>query len=166
MKGILITILTSAVAIGLFLQGKAVPIKGTTIFSQQSNEYPYMKLFREDGSLFASRDLPAKSILFIYFPDCDHCQREATAFSNHLKAFKNYHLWFISTAPYPDIDRFAKQYKLVGHDNVHFVRTQTQDVLSSFGGIPTPSVYIYSQEKRLVKAFKGETKIEEILKSL
>jgi len=72
----------------------------------------------------------------------------------------------MSVVPFEEIKSFAIQYKLVGYDYVHFVRTEPKDITSNYGGIPTPSVYIYSQEKRLVKAFNGETKIEEIIKHL
>ena len=130
------------------------------------NEYPNMNLIMADGSMQTARELPEKSILILYFPDCDHCQREAAEISTHLKAFDGYHVWFISTAPYTDIERFATDYKLRGHANVHFVRTEMQDVMNNFGGIPTPSVYIYSESKKLVKAINGETKIEEIIKYL
>jgi hypothetical protein len=61
---------------------------------------------------------------------------------------------------------FAMEYKLIGYDYVHFVRTEAKDIVDNYGGIPTPSVYIYSREKKLVKAFNGETKIEEIIKHL
>src|SRR5258708_6083244 len=95
------------------LSKKDEPVVNTPM----TNEYPYMKLIMPDGSLRTTRELPAKSILILYFPDCDHCQREATEISNQLKAFENYHLWFISTAVYPDIDQFAKKYKLAENHN-------------------------------------------------
>jgi len=151
---------------GLFFNAMPSKKNQRPAIAPVTNEYPSMNLIFPDGSLRSSRDLPAKSILVIYFPDCDHCQREATEISKHLKAFKNYHVWFISVVPFEEIKSFAIQYKLVGYDYVHFVRTEPKDITSNYGGIPTPSVYIYSQEKRLVKAFNGETKIEEIIKHL
>ena len=95
-----------------------------------------------------------------------HCQRQATEISKNLKAFEKYSIWFISTATYQDIEKFARAYKLIGYKNLHFVRTETQDVVSNFGAIPTPSWYIFSDNKKFVKAFNGETKIEEIIKVL
>ncbi|MBS1509127.1 MAG: redoxin domain-containing protein [Bacteroidetes bacterium] len=134
--------------------------------AQRANEYPNMSLMMTNGSIKNAKELPGSSVLIIYFPDCDHCQREATEISKHLKSFEKRPVWFISTASFADIDNFARQYKLAGYDNIHFVRTDIKDVINNFGGIPTPSVFIYSKEKQLVKAFKGETKIEEIIKYL
>jgi peroxiredoxin len=164
-KGTFITVVFIAV-VGLFFCGIAPKKNISARTEQTSNDYPNMNLIMADGSIRSARNLPGKNIFVIYFPDCDHCQREATEISNHLTAFKNYQVWFIATASLTDIDRFAKQYKLAGHNNFHFVRTNTQDVLNSFGGISTPSLYIYSQERKLVKAFNGETRIEEIIKHL
>ena len=130
------------------------------------NEFPNIMLTLPDGSQQNARTLKGKSILILYFPDCDHCQREATEISNHLKSFESYDVWFISSASFTDIERFAKDYKLAGYANVHFVRTEVQDVINNFGAIATPSLYIFSESKRFVKAFNGETKIEEILKYL
>lgn len=130
------------------------------------NEYPYMTLVHLNGAQQMTHELTGRNILILYFPDCDHCQREATEISSHLKAFENYTLWFISTATFEENEKFARDYKLVGHDNIHFVRTEMQDVMSNFGSIPTPSVYIFSEDRKFVKAFNGETKIEEIIKFL
>jgi len=131
-----------------------------------STVYPNMKLMFPDGSIRSARDLPAKSILIFYFPDCDHCQREAADISKHLTAFKNYHVWFIAVVPFPEIQKFAIDYKLIGYNYVHFVQTEPKDITDNYGGIQTPSLYIYSKEKKLVKYFNGETKVEEIIKFL
>jgi len=165
-KVVSITVVIIVAVVGLFLYGMPSEEKEPTITAPIANEYPYMNLIMPDGSIHSARELPVKSILVIYYPDCDHCQREAAEISNHLSSFKNYYVWFISISSFAEIQKFAIQYKLNGHKNVYFVRTEAQDVISSFGAIPTPSVYIYSQDKRLVKAFNGETKIEEIIKHL
>jgi thiol-disulfide isomerase/thioredoxin len=134
--------------------------------AMQVNGYPNMNLIFPDGSIRSALNLPPKSILIFYFPDCDHCQREAADISKHLTAFKNYHVWFIAVVSFPEIQKFAIDYKLVGYNYVHFVRTEPKDITDNYGGIQTPSLYIYSKEKKLVKAFNGETKVEEMIKFL
>jgi len=163
MRKVFLTVVIIAVG-GLYFN--ALPLGKNQQPTPMTKEYPKMSLIFPDGSTRSARDLPIKSILVFYFPDCDHCQREAAEISKHLKAFKNYHVWFISVASFPDIQMFAMEYKLIGYDYVHFVRTEAKDIVDNYGGIPTPSVYIYSREKKLVKAFNGETKIEEIIKHL
>lgn len=168
MKKTLIVIgLVIAVATGLFYFWRTPEKKEVAkLVPPIVNEFPSMTFIMTDGSFRSAKDLPDSSILFLYFPDCDHCQRQATEISKNLKAFKKYSIWFISTATYQDIEKFASAYKLIGYSNFHFVRTETQDVVNNFGAIPTPSWYIFSDNKKFVKAFNGETKIEEIIKVL
>jgi thiol-disulfide isomerase/thioredoxin len=134
--------------------------------AQVVNEFPNMILSRADGTQQRAKDLKGNSILIIYFTECDHCQREATEIANKLKAFEKYDLWFLSTDPFPNIERFANDYKLVNQPNVHFARIEFEDVATYFGSIPTPSVYIYSESRKLVKAIKGETPVDNIIQYL
>ncbi len=170
-KTVFVVVIIIIVAIGgffysNFLEKKPISKSEVVMIKPAVNDYPNMKLIMADGSMREARELTTKSIFIIYFPDCDHCQREAKDISSHLQWFENYQLYFIATAPFKDIDQFAKDYQLTNHTNINFVRTTMPEVLNNFGAIPTPSVYIYSSEKRLVKAFIGETKVEEIIKYL
>ncbi len=130
------------------------------------NQLPNLKLLGVDGSVNYSRELNGKNVLVLYNPDCDHCQREAKEIRTQIEAFQNYTVWFVSSDNFENIGRFAKDYDLVGRANVLFVRTEVMEVINNFGAIATPSVYIYSDERQLVKAINGETRIEEILKYL
>jgi peroxiredoxin len=124
-----------------------------------------MLLTGQDGSQFMAKSLQGKVILFFFQPDCDHCQREAAQISEHLPAFRDYSLYFISTAPMPQITQFAKEYRLSG-TNVHFAQTRLENILSALGPIQAPSMFVYSQEGRLVQKFDGETDINLILRSI
>ena len=143
-------------------QTEDVAVEGTPAV----NEFPNMMLTLSDGSQKNAKALKGKSILILYFPDCDHCQREALEISNRLKAFEQYDLWFLTTDPFSKMDKFATDYKLNDQPNVYFAQITFEDVAAQFGGIATPSVYIYSESKKLVKAINGETPIEEIIKYL
>ncbi len=139
-----------------------VAIEGTP----EVNELPNMILSLADGSQQNARALKGKSILILYFPDCDHCQREALEISNRLKAFENYDLWFLTTDPFSKMDKFATDYKLNSQPNVYFAQIKFEDVASQFGAVATPSVYIYSESKKLVKAINGETPVDMIIQFL
>src|SRR5882762_5349640 len=103
MRRVYLTVVIIVVVSGLFFNALPLEKNQRPITAPGTNEYPKMNLIFPDGSTRSARDLPIKSILVFYFPDCDHCQREAAEMSKHLKAFKNYHVWFISVASFPDI---------------------------------------------------------------
>jgi peroxiredoxin len=131
-----------------------------------SNELPMLPMTKLDGSRLTAKQLKGKTVLVLFQPDCDHCQREAVQIQEHLDAFKGYTLYFISDAAPEQVRKFAQEYKLTGTPNIHFATTTIQDIINAVGPLDAPSLFVYSQEGRLVKSFIGETSIEEILKYL
>lgn len=131
----------------------------------RANDLPRMTL-RANGQVpISATSLSGKVILVFFQPDCDHCQREAKAINEHLDSFKDYDIYFVTTESFALIDKFAKDYNLSGHTNVHFVQTTLNEILDTVGPISAPSMFIYA-DKALVKHLDGETPIEEILKHL
>lgn len=130
------------------------------------NDLPFMTTTLLNGQSVDLRQLPGHTIIILFFPDCDHCQREATAIQEKISSFKNYDLYFLSSNGDEEILRFSKDYKLNDLPNVKFGRVDGGKVYQTFGAIPTPSVYIYSSERKLIKQFNGETNVEEIIKFL
>jgi peroxiredoxin len=131
-----------------------------------ANDLPAMSITKLDGTSVNAKTLTGKTILILFFPDCDHCQREAKAIQEHIQSFKEYNLYFISTVSAPEISKFSADYNLSGEDNVHFATTTVQQVLDNFGPVDAPSIYIYTAEGKRAKSFNGEVAIEEVLKSL
>ena len=132
----------------------------------ERNELPPLQVTLVTGERVMVNSLPGNTILIFYNPDCDHCQREAKAISGQLEAFKNYSLYFIAPGAMEEMNRFASAYGLSGFSNVRFAQTEVADVIRLMGPFPTPSLYIYSSGKRLVKKFSGETDVDEIVKFL
>jgi peroxiredoxin len=130
-----------------------------------TNEYPNISLRLTDGKEIQANTLKGKNVFVLFQPECDHCQEEAIQIEQRLEEFRNYTLYFISSAPIEQIDGFARNFRLHEKENVKFAWTSTQGVLDHYGPIPTPSVYVYS-DGRLRQSFKGQTPIDNILKSL
>jgi peroxiredoxin len=128
------------------------------------NELPDMTITLLNGSTVDVKKLEGSPILIFFQPECDHCQHAAAAISNNLAAFHDRELYFITSQTLATADKFAKDYKLVGYSNVHFSWTPTENVLKNFGPISAPSVYIYSNDHKLIKSFRGDVRIEEVLK--
>ena len=139
--------------------------EGRAVSEQKKNDYPELTLRLVDGEELSTRALQGDNLFFLFQPDCDHCQQEAAQVEQHLGEFKNYTLYFISSAPMEEIKAFAETYKLADHSNVKFAWTSTDGVLNHYGAIRTPSVYIYS-DGVLKGSFNGQTEIENILNAL
>lgn len=128
------------------------------------NEMPSMEVILLNGSKKNMKDVNEDVVIILFQPDCDHCQREATQIQERLRVFDDYSLYFISSSSLGEIEKFSTDYKLNG-PQIHFAQTTVESILSNFGSIPAPSLYIY-RKKKLVKKFNGETNIEEVLKFL
>lgn len=136
----------------------------TELSNAVENELPYMQIRLLDASQIDVRQLTGKIVLIFYQPDCDHCQREASEIAQNIAAFKGASLYFITSDVAEKAARFANEYKLSRIQHVYFGLTSTESVLKNFGPIATPSIYIYSEDRKLIKAFNGEVNISTILK--
>jgi cytochrome oxidase Cu insertion factor (SCO1/SenC/PrrC family) len=132
---------------------------------QKNNDLPSMNLTTLNGTQVNTQTLTGKSILILFQPDCDHCQREAKEIREHIEAFRDYSVYFVSADPMPTIEKFAKDYDLSSQANFFFGMTTVESVLNNFGPIPAPSVYIYS-DQALMQKFNGEVSIDKILQAL
>jgi peroxiredoxin len=130
------------------------------------SELPPLPLTLESGERLMADTVTGKTILVLFQPECEDCQREAVQIQENLQAFRGYTIYFVSNAALPQQAQFAETYQLSGQPNVYFAQTSINDILNTLGPTPAPSVFIYSAEGRLVKAFKGETPIEQILRFL
>jgi peroxiredoxin len=129
------------------------------------NDLPKMLVTTLDQSEVNLHEVKGKTILILFQPDCDHCQREAEEIREHLDAFSGYTLYFISADSVAAIEKFGKQHDLLGHSNIYFAGTTVENVIRNFGSIPAPSIYIYS-DQMLVQKFNGEVPIQSILNAI
>lgn len=137
----------------------------TTEVGTQANEYPDLLLKLTSGQDVSTKELKGNNLFVLFQPDCDHCQEEAVFIEQRLEDFKDYTLYFISSAPIDQIKSFAETFRLHNKDNVKFAWTATEGVLNHYGAIRTPSVYIYSNGK-LKGSFNGQTDVGNIIKAL
>ncbi len=137
------------------------------IVKKQVNEFPNMFILTLEGSAISAKRLIGKKTIFILFqPDCDHCQKEAKQIRENIEAFRDYEIYFVTAAKVEEVKNFSIDYKFEEHKNFHFATTDIQSIINSYGPIQAPSIYIYSEQGKLLTQFNGQTEIENILKVL
>lgn len=168
-KAILIVLILLAAWVGwYFLRAPAAPepvtppISNNPAAASPASDLPDLRLTKPDNSQVSAQTLSGKTVLIVFDPDCDHCQRQAQDMQPHLAAFKDYSVYFVSGAPMAKMQQFLMEYKL-GGPNIYYAFTPTGDVLRTLGPISYPSTYIYSEQGKLVKSFNGETPVAQIL---
>jgi len=120
------------------------------------------------GNIFSNVNLlQGMTMLIIHFnPDCEYCQEQATAINKQITKFDNCQLLFISSAKTTEIIKFSDKYGLSGRQNIFFLQDKDYKFKDIFGISGVPSSFVYNKQGKLVKQFKGEARIEELLKYL
>jgi peroxiredoxin len=133
--------------------------------TQLKSDLPEIVLTLQDGKQRKATSLKGNVLLVLFQPDCEHCQREAERIRARLDDFKDYQMYFISSAPIDEVIQFARQHNLANDSRIHLATASVYEILTSYGPIEAPSIYAYSEGK-LIKAFHGEVEVAEILKYL
>jgi thiol-disulfide isomerase/thioredoxin len=97
---------------------------------------------------------------------CEHCQYELKEIKNNQKAFINTKVILVSSESIKVIKSTSVDFGLDGMPNIHFVKINPEHVFDTFGSLLLPHIFIYGKDSKLIKEFKGEAKVEAILKYL
>lgn len=169
-KGFILIIAVLLLAAGFYYFGyrntagsEEAKVESAVAEEAAASDLPWLPIVKADGSRLVVKDLKGKTVLVLFQPDCDHCQREAVQIRENLSHFDGYQLYFVSDAALPQISQFAKEYELEGIRNIHFAQASVNDIIYTVGPVPSPSLFVYSENGRLVKDFKGETPVEQII---
>ena len=146
-------------------ESEALTATESEVAVADENEYPDLVFTLVGGDSVSARTLQGNNIFIFFQPDCRHCQLEAISIEQRLEAFREYTIYFISSSSLDAIQAFGESLNLDGKENVRFGWASTESVLSHYGPIQTPSVYIYAKGK-LKQSFKGQTDLENIVDAL
>ncbi|MBX2901447.1 MAG: redoxin domain-containing protein [Cyclobacteriaceae bacterium] len=100
-------------------------------------------------------------VLVLFNSTCEHCQYELGQIKEQIADFNQVELVFLSSEPIAVTKHVAASFKPTA--NVDFVKINPENVYENFGTVRYPTILIYNAAGKLVKEFKGETKIEAIL---
>jgi peroxiredoxin len=140
---------------------KALPADAET--NAAAKGLPNFTMTTLDGVDIRANSLEGKNILIFYNPDCDHCQRQAQAIRGRIKDFSDWSIYFIAASGETQSRKFASTYDLHEQKNIVFATAGIPEVVREMGSIGTPSIFVYSQEGKLIKQFDGETPVGDIL---
>lgn len=120
------------------------------------------------GQVISKQNLRANclSVFIAFHPDCEHCQYEAKSINDKQKELENTNIVLFTSANDSLIQAFSKTYGLDTLNNIHILSDKKNEMYQQFGVKIIPSVFIYDADGKLLKHYKGETKIEAILKTL
>ncbi|WP_299106094.1 redoxin domain-containing protein [uncultured Tenacibaculum sp.] len=159
-----ITLFTIVTLLGYKIVNKLIHKKEVT---ERTKVLPSFSFSNLKGKIFTRNNLRNIPTVFIYFnSDCDYCQSEAIKIKQRLNEFENIQLVFISFESKKEIEQFAKRYELNNKENIVFLEDKKAEFSELFDVHSIPYVIVYDSNHKLLKKFKGVTKIDNILKVL
>lgn len=143
-------------------------IKDKAIKAENIKQIPNFSFTTLNNLPFTEKELSInKATLFIYFnSECDYCNHEAEMVQQHAEKLKDIQVVFVSHEPLEDIKAFATKYKLLNHDTIYFLYDPKATFTTSFDVNTLPCLILYNKQRKLIEKFKGQVKMETILKKL
>jgi hypothetical protein len=135
-------------------------------------KYPSIPVFSivsaPDSTVFTKESLKKKkeTILIMFSPDCEHCQRETDSLIAHIDLFKDVQIVMATPLDYIHVKKFYKDYKLANYPNI----TIGNDPVWYLGTFYTvrnfPTIAVYNKEGQFVKLFEGSVSVRKIAAAL
>ncbi len=123
-----------------------------------------------DSTAFTENDiLPGKkSIIILFDTGCSHCQSEIDSLGKHYNDFKKINFYLVSFDAKSEILKFMTKYgsRLNGKKNVIILQDTAHEFIPKFKPTKLPAMYVYSEDKKLIKSFAGQKKIEDVVAAL
>lgn len=128
---------------------------------------PFRLLMQDSTTVFTKDDLKKnkKTLIFLFSPDCHHCQHEAGQLVQHKEHFKDVQIIMSGTAPLYQLQNFYDTYQLSQLDNL-VMGKDYQYILPSFFMMKNfPFMALYNKKKELITVFEGSYPISQIIKA-
>ncbi|MEP7144488.1 MAG: redoxin domain-containing protein [Ferruginibacter sp.] len=154
---------------GIFL-GLFIMISLNIRAQNQAQTIPAFKFFKLDKSFFTDQNLESNKLLFFCFFDitCDHCRHAIGKINDHYSEFNKTAIYLI-TLDNPDaIKNFMSHYgpDLPGKKNVTILQDKQNEFITKFRPVKYPSMFLYSQNKKLLLYDDNEENVFKFLKQI
>ncbi len=115
-----------------------------------------------DGETVRSNDAAGQSPLVLtYFnTGCKFCKAEIRSMQQHKNLREISNIYLVSDEQPVVLKRFAKDFKLDSLKTVRVLYDSSKQVKKLFGIRGVPTTFVYNEDDKLLKSFKGETKAE------
>jgi peroxiredoxin len=129
---------------------------------------PNFIFYNLDNTPFTNRDLSVgKEILFVFFDvTCDHCQHTIKTLSTRIKDCKKLSIYLITLDDKTSINIFLNQHgkNLLNEKNVTVLQDLRNQFIKQFGPRKYPSVFLYSDKKKLLLYDDEDLNLEKFFK--
>jgi thioredoxin-related protein len=121
-----------------------------------------------DSTAFTKADLAKRkpTLIFIFSPDCDHCQDKTRELIANINLFKKAQIIMASPLEHHLLKKFYEEYKIADHPNIIMGRDPSYFFGTFYKVKSFPAIFLYDKKGNFVKAFDGTVPVQEIAKFL
>lgn len=129
---------------------------------------PFSIIKIDDSTKFTKADLTKRkpTIIFIFSPDCEHCQQETKALTANIGLFKKAQIIMASPLEHRLLKNFYNKYKIADYPNIIMGRDASYFFGTFYSIKSFPAIFVYDKKGRFVKSFDGNSPVEKIAESL
>ena len=130
-----------------------------------SNAIPAFSITKlPDSTDYTQADLKKKkaTIIMIFSPDCEHCQRETDSLIAHIDLFKDAQILMVSPLDYTIILKFYNDYHIANYHNITMARDHTYTLGLFYKVHSYPSIHVYDKNGLFKKTFEGSYPVQKI----
>ncbi len=165
-KCLLLLLVTSLLAVTLFVLHNTLEKANHKRWARQNlNVLPDIPMVDFDSTRFYV-SLNRKTILIYFNSECNYCQYEVDQLIRSKKALKDFDLVLMSSESLDVLKSYAKENSFLDQPGISFTKINLEEAYNAFGSLAVPQIFIYGTDQRLIKEFRGETKLDAILKYL
>ena len=138
------------------------------VYKRFPNVPPFKIIRLPDSAQFSKDDLKKNkaTIIMIFSPDCEHCQRATHDLQAHADEFKNVQIVMASPLDYSMIEKFYKEYNIAAYPNITMGRDGTYFLGSFYKITNFPSIFVYDKKGNFIEKFEGDVPFSKIAKVL
>lgn len=127
---------------------------------------PPMKLLLIDSTTwFTTENVPSKTatMVMLFDPDCEHCQKETQDIINQIDKFKNITIIMATPLAFGKIKEFYNRYNLNRFKNIIVGRDVSFTLPVFYNVSNLPLLAFYTKKGKLIDTFEGNLSIAKIL---
>ncbi len=122
----------------------------------------------KDSSKFTREDLKKKkpTVLILFSPECEHCQRETKELEAHIDKFKNAQIMMVTYLSFAEMQKFYKDYHVADYPNITMGRDAKYFFPIYYKLRSMPSIFVYDKKGNFKKAFEGSVNVLKVAEQL
>jgi hypothetical protein len=140
-------------------------VKDTTNYRLQGAPLPPVKFYMKNGKYLTNKELENDANLFIllFNPTCEHCQSHTNVIQKNISLLKKSQFLFIAA---PQMKEYLSFFEATTHisqyPSLQMGLDSNQYIEKVFSYQALPQINVYGPDRKLIRAFVGETHIDTL----